>query len=63
MHDDSKDGGVGYDMITGQDLCYHTMGLVVDYNDAIIEWNGVSILMKDDDFMCCKGLKSKQEMK
>jgi predicted transposase YdaD len=40
------------------------MGFVVDYNDAIMEWNGSSIPMKDDDFPCCKGLKSnKQEIK
>jgi hypothetical protein len=39
------------------------MGIVVDYNNVMIEWNGMSILMKDKDFPCCKGLKSKQEMK
>jgi hypothetical protein len=32
--------------IIGQDLCIH-MGLVVDYDNAIIKWNDVSIPMKE----------------
>jgi hypothetical protein len=60
--DDSDDGGIGYDMIIGQDLCWN-MGIVVDYDDAMIEWNGMSIPMKDEDFPCRKGLRSKREMR
>jgi hypothetical protein len=39
------------------------MGLVEDYDSAIIKWNDLSIRMKEYDFPCCKGLKSKQEMR
>jgi hypothetical protein len=39
------------------------MGLVVDYDEAMIEWNGMAIPMKDEDFPCSKGLKSKREMR
>jgi hypothetical protein len=60
--DDSDDGGIGYDMIIGQDLCWH-MGIIVNYDDDMVEWNGVAIPMKDEDFPCRKGLKSKREMR
>jgi hypothetical protein len=60
--DDSDGGGIGYDMIIGQDLCWH-MGIVVDYDEAMVEWNGMAIPMKDEDFPCHKGLKSKRGMR
>jgi hypothetical protein len=59
---DSKDEGIGYDVIIGQDLC-DVLGIDVQYSDCTIQMNGRSIAMKDSIFPVQQADISSREIK
>jgi len=50
-------------MIIGQDILFYAIGLNVHYETATMNWDGMTVVMKDENFPTCNSMKSKLEIR